>query len=78
MTIQSKLQLQGVPQEVLFSPQLFLEDHIRKHKEGRTLALAKNFGWHKATVSRILIILKSQAVLVKNPDGSFGPAEEWQ
>ena len=52
--------------------------YIRKHGEGRILALSKKFRWHKATVSRILIMLKNQGVLVKNPDGSSSPAEEWQ
>ena len=57
---------------------IILLKYIRKHGEGRTLALSKKFGWHKATVSRILIILIKQGVLVKNPEGSFSPAERWQ
>ena len=57
---------------------IILLKYIRKNGGGRTIALSQEFSWHKATVSRILIILKNQKVLVKNPDGSFSPAEEWR
>jgi DNA-binding IclR family transcriptional regulator len=55
---------------------ILLKD-IRKNGTGRTLALSKKHGFHKATVSRILIILMKQGVLEKNPDGSFGIADDW-
>ena len=56
---------------------ILLKD-IRKNGEGRTLALAKKYGFHKATVSRILITLVNQGLLDKNADGSFSIADEWR
>ena len=56
---------------------ILLKD-IRKNGTGRTLALSKKYKFHKATVSRILIILKNQELLDKNADGSFSIADDWR
>ena len=56
---------------------ILLKD-IRKNGTGRTLALAKKYKFHKATVSRILIILAKQGLLDKNADGSFSIADDWR
>ena len=56
---------------------ILLKD-IRKNGEGRTLALSKKYGFHKATVSRILNNLMNQGILDKKTDGSFGIADEWR
>ena len=56
---------------------ILLKD-IRKNGTGRTLALSKKYGFHKATVSRILIILMKQGLLEKNVDESFSIADEWR
>ena len=56
---------------------ILLKD-IRRNGVGRTMALSKKYGFHKATVSRILITLVNQGVLDKNADGSFGIADEWR
>ena len=56
---------------------ILLKD-IRKNGTGRTLALSRKYKFHKATVSRILIILKDQGLLEKNADGSFSIADDWQ
>jgi DNA-binding IclR family transcriptional regulator len=56
---------------------ILLKD-IRKNGEGRTLALSKKYGFHRATVSRILINLAKQGILDKKADGSFGIADEWR
>ena len=56
---------------------ILLKD-IRKNGKGRTLALSKKYGFHKATVSRILITLVNQGVLDKNADGSFSIADDWR
>ena len=56
---------------------ILLKD-IRKNGTGRTLALSNKYGFHKATVSIILITLVNQGVLDKNADGSFGIADEWR
>ena len=56
---------------------ILLKD-IRKNGTGRTLALSKKYGFHKATVSRILITIVNQEVLDKNADGSFSIADDWR
>ena len=56
---------------------ILLKD-IRKNGEGRTLALSKKYGFHKATVSRILNNLMNQGILDKKADASFGIADEWR
>ena len=56
---------------------ILLKD-IRKNGEGRTLALSRKYGFHKATVSRILIVLMKQGLLEKNADGSFSIADDWR
>ena len=56
---------------------ILLKD-IRKNGEGRTLALSKRYGFHRATVSRLLINLVNQGVLDKKADGSFGIADAWR
>jgi DNA-binding IclR family transcriptional regulator len=56
---------------------ILLKD-IRKNGEGRTLALSRKYGFHKATVSRILITLKNNGLLEKNVDESFSIADEWR
>jgi hypothetical protein len=57
---------------------IILPKDIRKNGTGRTLALSKKHGFHKATASRILIILKNQWLLDKNADGSFSIADDWK
>ena len=56
---------------------ILLKDN-RKNGTGRTIALSKKYGFHKATVSRILITLMNQGLLDKNADGSFGIADDWR
>jgi DNA-binding IclR family transcriptional regulator len=57
---------------------IILLKYIRKNGTGRNLALAKKYKFHKATVSRIPIILKNQGLLEKNADGSFSIAYDWR
>ena len=56
---------------------ILLKD-IRENGTGRTLALSKKYKYHKATVSRILIILAKQGLIEKNADGSFGISNDWR
>jgi len=56
---------------------ILLKD-IRKNGTGRTFALSKKYGFHKNTVSRILILLMKQWLLYKNADGSFSIADDWK